>query len=310
MLSTTHKLQPFHLATRAQIKKLREHAYPLNTNALPSIVKLWEDDSQSSAFFVSEKYSLIRVKGFEHDFEWAIGGKSLLSKNDWQQVAEIIREVDSRKKPVVKFLSENIISEEMRDLYNPQIMGEDFDDYIYDCREQAACVGGKFEDMRRQTRLFFKQYGMHTKIKVDAALTKSIITKESVMHLFDDWLEFGTDGAEDPGAEAHALSVFFDKNNKKYFGELVVIRIYYKNKLVAFSVCEVIDDEHAINHFHKTNLNLSGISYYTFYSMMELLNQRGIHYLNFQEDVGIPGLRAFKHKMRPAIIDKRYFIEL
>lgn len=310
MLITANKLQPLRLATRAQIKQLRDHVYPLNSNALPSIVRLWEDSSESSTFYVDEKYSLVRFKGFEHDFEWIIGSKSLLSKSDWRKIAATISEVDELKKPTVRLVSDNIISEEVRELYNPQEMCEDFEDYIYDCSEQAACVGGKFEDMRRQTRLYFKQYGQHTKIQVDAAITSSIITKDSVMHLFDDWLEFGTDGAEDPRAEAHALSVFFDKNNQKYFGELVIIRVFYQNKLVAFSVCEIIDDKHAINHFHKTNLNLSGISYYTFFSMMELMHQKGIQYLNFQEDVGIPGLRAFKHKMRPAIIDKRYSIQL
>jgi hypothetical protein len=310
MLSTINQLQPFSLATRAQINQLRSHVFPLNSNALPSIVRLWEDTTESSAFYVNDKYSLVRFKGFEHDAEWVIGGRLLLSKADWRQISATITDLDGHINPTVKLISDNIISDEMRVEFSPLEMDEDYADYIYDCAEQAACSGGKFEDMRRQTRLYFKQYGMHTKIKVDATISNSILTKESVMHLFDDWLDFGTDGTEDPGAEAHALSVFFDKKNRKFFGELVIIRVLYQNKLVAFSVCEIIDDEHAINHFHKTNLNLSGISYYTFYSMMELLHQKGIRYLNFQEDVGIPGLRSFKHKMRPAIIDKRYLIQL
>lgn len=310
MIKTKTNLMPLAEATYAHIALLRKHSYPLNTNALPSIIRLWEDESRSSLFHIGDKFSLIRFRGHGTEYQWIVSGNELLSKQDWQEIKTIASDYTQGHSVTVSLISDNILSPEIKATHRLTEMDEDFYDYIYDCREQATCAGGKFEDMRRQTRLYFKNYGQHTKINVDNAISKSIITKESVMHLFDDWLGFGTDGSEDPQEEERAINAFFDKNNRKFFGELVVIRIYYKNKLVAFSVSEVIDDDHAINHFQKANLNLSGISYYTFYSMMEVLNQKGIKYLNFQEDVGIPGLRSFKQKMRPTLVDKRFSIEL
>lgn len=310
MIKTKSKLVPFDEATYTHIAQLRERVYPLNTNALPSIVRLWEDSTKSSLFYIGEKYSLIRFRGHGTTYNWVVGSNNLLAKSDWQEIKQLVTDSTGNSSPIISFISDNIFSDELRRIYDPKEMSEDAFEYIYDCREQATCAGGKFEDMRRQTRLYFKHYGQHTKITVDNTITQSVITKESVMHLFDDWLGFGTDGSQNPEEENRALAAFFEKKNRKYFGELVIIRIFYKSKLVAFSVNEMIDEHNAINHFHKSNLNLSGISYFTFFSTMEILNQKGVKYLNFQEDVGIPGLRAFKQKMRPAIIDKRYAIQL
>jgi hypothetical protein len=228
---------------------------------------------------------------------------------DWQHVGSILRSVDPGNQ-VLWFVSQQHVDVlQLPSNFVVRSDDRDYGEYIYDCFDQAACAGGRFEGMRRQVRSFFKQYGGALTVKVDSSPTADTLTHQSVMHLFDDWLHFGTDGSLDAHDEAEALKAFFDPRNHMFFNEMVIIRLLYNDRLVGFSVSEILNDNYATNIFHKTNLNMSGISYYMFYTMMEILQQKDIQYLNFQEDVGIPGLRAFKEKMKPDFIDTRCRIE-
>lgn len=55
----------------------------------------------------------------------------------------------------------------------------------------------------------------------------------------------------------------------------------------------------AINHI-KVNYSVQDIFRYTVYRLAKILKKSGIAEMNFEQDLGIEGIRTFKMRLRPS----------
>jgi uncharacterized protein len=94
------------------------------------------------------------------------------------------------------------------------------------------------------------------------------------------------------------------------FFQAVSLGLYVKDKMVAFTINEVVNHETAITHFEIGDVDYEGSARYMTYATSKFLKQQGCIYLNYEQDMGIPGLRKAKRAYRPVGLLKKYNISV
>lgn len=89
------------------------------------------------------------------------------------------------------------------------------------------------------------------------------------------------------------------------------ISIYIDNRLAAFSMYEKIKPSYGIAHFSKADTqDYPGIYDILIWEEGRIFHKKNIKFLNFEQDLGIPGLRYAKEKYRPLYLLKKIMVTL
>lgn len=116
----------------------------------------------------------------------------------------------------------------------------------------------------------------------------------------------------------HAMSAY-DLNEYKAFGRFLLLKnrnirfisIYIEGVLAGFSVYELLPGHYAIAHFSKANtVQYPGIYDILNWEEARVLHKQGVKFLNWEQDLGIEGLRYAKEKYRPFFLMKKISINL
>ncbi len=79
--------------------------------------------------------------------------------------------------------------------------------------------------------------------------------------------------------------------------------------LVAFTVWEELPGGiYCQAHFRKTDRSYEGLTAYVQHEESRVLSHRGYRLMNLEQDLGIPGLRAYKASLRPCGFLRKYTI--
>lgn len=172
-----------------------------------------------------------------------------------------------------------------------------FDDYLYKSENLIKLSGRKLQAKRNHISKFERHY-TYTLHPMDKPETR----QECYQMASTTWLANQGDVTTAMKEELTALHQAFDAWDE--LGLLGMV-ICIDHHLSAFTVGEIIDEEMAIIHFEKGDTTFSGI-----YSVINQLfcaqYLSDIHYVNRQEDSGVPGLRKAKLSWRPALMVEKY----
>jgi hypothetical protein len=178
----------------------------------------------------------------------------------------------------------------------------DFDDYIFDLALIPQLDGGKYSDRRREIHFFKKKYPEYSFKKIDLT---SVLVQREISDLFALW-----EVQNSPKVSVMESSAFqrvlthADELSVEGFG------LYVGNIVVGFMLCEPLNDHYVMSHYAKSNY------FYNFsYSMLVYLTAchyatQKYKYLNFQQDLGISGLRTYKRLWRPVSFTHKYIVSL
>ena len=202
-----------------------------------------------------------------------------------------------------------LIPEVTAQLLDPEefVVLEDRDqfDYIFDLKVVASLEGSSFGRKRTHMRKFMLNSGVR--------LEKHSVTDEGVMSnirsVSNLWVQVksGDNPNFESEKEIKALERFLLSGLKK---DLIVVLIFIGDTAVGYSVSEKIHGVYAISHFSKADYSYDGIYEYLAQSTAkELLNFDCI-YLNFEQDLGIQGLRKNKQSFSTGIFLKKYSVML
>lgn len=86
------------------------------------------------------------------------------------------------------------------------------------------------------------------------------------------------------------------------------ISIFVGNELAGFALYHVVHDNTAIISHLKTSYKYRHTSYFAIHTIAKILNAQGIEKLNIEQDLGIPGLRIFKMKLKPLTLLRKFDI--
>lgn len=84
---------------------------------------------------------------------------------------------------------------------------------------------------------------------------------------------------------------------------------FFDDKLVGYSINEVLGNTYALGHFQQADLSTSvGVYAFLMQEAAVYLSQLGCDYINLEQDLGIPGLRNWKLSYRPEAFLKKYTV--
>jgi uncharacterized protein len=203
--------------------------------------------------------------------------------------------------PMLKLVPE----EEIKSLtdQNFQIVSDrDNFDYIYSVDKIRNFSGSKLSSKRNYAKRFRSKYSSVLKI-ID--LSDKQIQAE-VKDLFLLWAVQKDEPLSFSEHEFQAVCRFLDQGN---FSEIIPFGLYIENKLIAFWFLEKVKANYVISHFQKANvIDYIGINPYLMQESANILFKMGIEFINYEQDLGIKGLREGKSDYDPICYLKKFII--
>ncbi len=195
---------------------------------------------------------------------------------------------------------ENLLKLIPVDLIN-QISNEDFHiapdedsyDYIYLIEHLASMHKWPQHASGKNVRSFIKNctnYTVkHTPIKeADKSIYLGMFKKWAENKSIDDYSNLN---------EYFALERIFETR----FDNLNIVSLHIDEVLVGFTVYEILSSEYVISHFAKADTKYHrSVSDVLNWEEAKILHSKGVKYFNWEQDLGIPGLRKSKEKYKPA----------
>lgn len=177
------------------------------------------------------------------------------------------------------------------------IPDENSHDYVCTVELLAAMDKLKNNGATRRIKRFLFNYPEYS-IQKFAAKDLDI---NSLFEVFKSW-------AENKGIENYTeLNEFMAFNRMLQMppnANFEIISFCNDGKMIAFYFVEIVSADYALGQFIK-GINLPGITEALICIAAQILQARGIKYLNIEEDMGIEGMRNFKQKLQPSFFLKK-----
>ncbi len=176
-------------------------------------------------------------------------------------------------------------------------------DYIYRTADMAMLQGTDYEDLRTRIHRFART----SAVEVQQLDLQDHHTQRVLLDLFDRWADQkGVAGEEPAHNERAALERYFDLAADPRHTGLVLFD--GSGQARAFAIVELLGNGLADGHFAKADRSVPGCADMLRQQIGALLQERGVHYLNAEQDLGVPALRAAKLTWRPCCFLRKFAI--
>ncbi|MEI8338848.1 MAG: phosphatidylglycerol lysyltransferase domain-containing protein [bacterium] len=178
-------------------------------------------------------------------------------------------------------------------------------DYIYSVGRLARMSGKDYKKKRNKANTFFKA---HSDIELVVKNHKKL-TPESVKQIIEldkSWSKQTNQPAKDAKFERQAIKNILDNFSKL---NCFITTIHLNDSLQAFSINEIIDQKYAICHFEKA-LKIHHQHIYAFLvrEVAKVIHAYGCQFVNWEQDLGIAGIRKSKMSYNPTKMLKKYTV--
>jgi hypothetical protein len=181
------------------------------------------------------------------------------------------------------------------------LSGEDFTitedrdnhDYLLDVARLASYEGSELKPHRNLVTKFNRLHQAETR-RLDLS---DLATRETLTGFFLDWAKKKGQPWPDTANEAAAFARVFElaQNDR-----LIALGIFVGGELAGFTVSERLHGEHGMIHFEKADpKRFAGIYQYLTQETAKTLLSAGCTSLNYQQDLGLSGLRQYKSGYKP-----------
>lgn len=303
---------------------------PIKPHRLPDFpnFKNLELTDKDAVEAIAKKFPPYSDFNFVSMFAWDIKGEMRISQLYGNLVVRFTDYLTGE--PFYSFLGESRVNETTRALLElskkeglkavlklvPECVATDLDsqkfeikedrdnfDYVYNVRNTSTYEGNEYSTKRSEINRLVRDHEDITKRIIDVYDPK---TKFEIMQLNFEWLEGKR--SKDPFFNVRNELMAFDRFLNVGFKNLCSVGIYWGNKLAAYSVNEIHDiNKEATGHFYKA-LQYYGLFDHLMQESSFYLNDINIETLNFEQDLGIEGLRKSKMSFRPKLFLKKYLV--
>lgn len=177
-------------------------------------------------------------------------------------------------------------------------------DYIVSAKDLAALKPEKLPKKRKLVNRFLDLYPECSSKLLDI---NDPATTTALLSLFDQWALVNKKSVEETQTEKIAIKRLL--NNVNNLGNVFCLAIYEKDMLIGFNTFELTNNKYGISSFQKAIKDYTGIYAYMTQQMAKVLNERGCEYINFEQDLGIDGLRSSKLSWHPIKYLKKYTVK-
>jgi len=170
-------------------------------------------------------------------------------------------------------------------------------EYILDTSQQSTLQGSNYYRLRNNVNLFER---VHSDDVIDIKYYNEFNdeAKEVFLHHINT-MPFNN---RNEASQENTMEPIAIRKNLEYasFFHKKALIIKINRKVVSISMISFLDkNTAAINHL-KVDYSVKNIFRYTVYQLSKILNENGIKEINFEQDLGIEGLREFKKYLRPS----------
>jgi len=243
---------------------------------------------------------IIKRKDFDNSYNFLqpIGYK----KEDLKEITDIL--IEYKKENNFKFLFKNIeksFMEELKTLYGEQfIIEEDRDnfDYIYKSEKLISLSGKSYHKKKNHYNAFIKNYDFST-----APL--SLENLEDCITASKEWCNKNNC----KGYLLYELRAIQDILKNKDKLDFIGMVVYVDNKIVAFTLGEIMNDDMAIVHIEKADSDIRGL--YAYINKIFVENYlSSVPFINREQDLGVEGLRKAKESYLPIRLEPKYAVKI
>ncbi len=178
-------------------------------------------------------------------------------------------------------------------------------DYILSVSELVTFSTNKFRGKKNLYNRFMKTYGQNAENQ-ELDLSDPEI-KSQLMEVLEQWSRARQKTDAETRNEFVAIKRCLQHQGQldaKGFGT------YIDGKLVAFTLFELTKNNEAIIHFDKANTDYVGVFEHLKHSFAKHLSSLDVETINYEQDLGIPGLRQAKESYRPVKFLKKYTVTI
>lgn len=181
---------------------------------------------------------------------------------------------------------------------------QDSFDYLLSIQDLLHLKGDTYRSKRNFINRFHKRYPQKRIEQLNLHSTK---VQKVIIDLFYLWEKQQNKSRKETDTELRALTRLLNKATQL---NLSAVGIYNGDILIAFSIDEVIHDRHAMIHFEKANIDFVGVYQVLKQETARHLADLECEHINYEQDLGIEGLRKAKRSWRsPSVFLKKYIIK-
>lgn len=175
-------------------------------------------------------------------------------------------------------------------------------DYIYSIKEHKNLPGKSYSDKRTLLNRFKRRNSDFYFEEVDIS-DKNV--QVEIVKFYKTWLDEKNIDKSEIRHEFKALQNFMHTIDHE---EIFTLFYYANNNLVGFSISQKIHNNHVIVHFEKIDVSVPGISAFVRSEFAKYVDMLGFFYINYEQDLGISGLRKAKQLWNPITMLRKYVI--
>jgi len=132
--------------------------------------------------------------------------------------------------------------------------------------------------------------------------------KNECIEIFKKWAKNKGIDASLIANEYNALKRIFDLDSFK--DKLNVVSIYIDDILLGFTIYEIASPDYAISHFAKVDKSHDHtLGDLLNWEEAKMLKMRGVQYFNWEQDLGVSGLKISKLKYKPSLFLRKFSIK-
>lgn len=182
----------------------------------------------------------------------------------------------------------------------------DSSDYIFSIKNLINMNTWPNHTAGQKIRNFIKKYPNY---RIEVSKLNQLENKDIYINLFHHWAKHRN---IENLLELNEFKSFkrFLHSNEDGNSNIEVISLFLEEVLIGFSIYEIILGEYAISHFIKGNTK----EYPYIYDILnweeaKILDSKNVKYYNWEQDLGISGLKSSKEKYKPSFFLKKYIIK-
>lgn len=232
---------------------------------------------------------------------------SFLGSNKVNEVIDILLKLSLKEgiNSKLKLVPEASLNGINRSRYT---ISEDRDhfDYILSLEKLSNYEKHRLRHHISHRRHFLESY---SDIKTKVLDLKSVEHKVAVMSLTTIWMKNKIDQGKsflDHLEEAVKRYLIVQEGFHEHFISVGLFNNH--EKLIAFTVNELIDQDHYVCHFMKGDNSFRGIYSHLVCETSKILLKEGRKYINFEQDLGLANLRQSKKTFEPVDFLKKYIV--
>lgn len=285
---------PINIGHKARITEFINKFHPYCDYTFSNLY-IWEVEGFQSQISLLNNNLIVQSKNIlTHNEEVSLIGDQKLQETVEKVLHDhkIIHLVPSEV--VEKLNTKNLIIEEDHDNH----------DYIFSTEALSLLKGKSFLSKRKKINRFLRKNRDHKIFRIQTS--DKIELSKLLFEVYARWMDSKNISINhNANTELIAIKRFIEichNDNIEIWGLAI------KNETVAFTTIEYMNKSYAISSFAKSNLQYKDANAYLTHETSKHLFEKGIKYINHEQDLGLLNLRTEKLSWKPTHYLKKYQI--